>query len=122
MAMDLLSFLFDKLYSVAPSLIMLTLYFLFQFWQARSEEPYDEASGPLNVNNSREWVFLMEGIVFYFGELLVVVPCSALHIMMSLVCTVSINYSTHRKGSGGSLRLLRHLVSLRYFISMLCCL
>ena len=58
-----LSFIFDKLYTVAPSLLMLTVYFIFQWWRERNEEPYDESIGPLNVNNTKEWMFLMEGMV-----------------------------------------------------------
>ena len=59
--LTMLSSLLNMIYSVAPSLMMLTLYFLFQLYRGRNDEPYDEDSGPLNVNSSREWVFLMEG-------------------------------------------------------------
>mmetsp|Transcript_22739 Transcript_22739/g.38476 ORF Transcript_22739/g.38476 Transcript_22739/m.38476 type:complete len:156 (+) Transcript_22739:86-553(+) len=55
-----LSAIMDKLRMVAPSLAMLTVYFLFQLWNSRNDAPYDEESGPLNVNTSREWLFLME--------------------------------------------------------------
>lgn len=62
--MGIISSIVDMVRSVAPSLIMLTIYFLFQLWNGRNDEPYDEESGPLNVNTTREWMFLMEGTAY----------------------------------------------------------
>lgn len=57
--MGLFYSLWNGIYSISPSLIMLGVYFLFQFWSERNN-PYDESLGPPNITSTREWCLLIE--------------------------------------------------------------